>query len=209
MNETLLRRSFTPDLEVRSGGDGRTVRGYAVPYGVPVRIHSDLTEQFARGAFNHQLKAPNRVKFGREHPFMGGSVIGKATLLKDEARGLYGEWRVSATPAGDETLELVKDGVLDELSIGFRERQNRILDDGTIERVTADLIETSVVFAGAYGRDAVITGTRSESLCPECAARAAERVSLPALPADAPPAETRSRLEEARQLLARVPALPI
>lgn len=46
-------RSFTPDLEVRSSGDGRTIHGIVVPYNAPTRVNPGLVEQFERGAFNH------------------------------------------------------------------------------------------------------------------------------------------------------------
>ncbi len=158
-----LIRSFAPQLEIRStakGGDGRTIEGIAVPYGSPQRIDSTLVEQFARGAFNAQINAPNRVRFSREHMSLGGSLIGRAVELRDDAAGLWGAWRVSATTAGDETLTLVEDGVLDELSVGFRERQNRRLADGTIERVRAHLVEVSLVLEGAYGRGAMVSAVR-------------------------------------------------
>lgn len=197
MAETFLR-SFTPELEVRaasSGGDGRTIEGLAVPYGQRQQITPDLTEQFARGAFNHQLRAPNRVVFARDHLMLGGTLIGRAVELRDDAAGLWGAWRVSRTPAGDETLELVKDGVLDELSVGFRERQNRRESDGTITRVKADLFEVSVVLQGAYGRGATVAAVRelaadeAAAQCPTCAA-------------------TRARAERAAAILADLPALP-
>lgn len=188
-------RTFTPELQVRSssqGGDGRTIEGLAVPYGVPQRIDDVLVEQFARGAFNHQLRAAARVWFAREHVTHGGTVIGKAVELRDDPAGLWGAWRVSRTPIGDETLELVRDGVLDNLSIGFRERQNRRLQDGVIERVKADLLEVSVVLMGAYGEGATVSDIRhagATHICCPCvgATRSAEAAeilaSLPVLPA--------------------------
>jgi HK97 family phage prohead protease len=154
-------RSFVPDLEVRSGGDGRTVYGIAVPYNAPTRIDDNLVETFARGAFNHQLAVPNRVKFAREHMLLGGTLIGAATLLRDDAAGLYGEFRVSRTPSGDETLELVRDRALDQLSVMFRERQNRRLAGGVTERVKADLGEVAIVMEGAYADKAAVAGVRS------------------------------------------------
>lgn len=197
MTETFLR-TFTPELEVRSsgkGGDGRTIEGIAVPFGRPQRITPDLTEQFARGAFNHQLRAPNRVKFARDHMMLGGTLIGRAVELRDDAAGLWGAFRVSATPAGDETLELVKDGALDELSVGFRERQDRRLPNGTIERTKADLFEVSVVLQGAYGRGAVVSAVREQAeaqgaaeaaFCPTCAATRARAEQVAAILADLP-----------------------
>lgn len=190
VSSDILYRSFTPDLEVQSsanGGDGRTVVGIAVPYNVLAQISPRVKERFMRGAFDHQLRASNRVPFVRNHLAMGGSPIGAALMFRDDAAGLYGEWRVSATPLGDETLELIKDGVYRQLSIGFRERQNRRLPGGVVERVTADLREVAVVLEGAYGDDASIESVRSAE--------------------DA--AEDFYRLEQARRIYAALPLLPI
>jgi HK97 family phage prohead protease len=161
------RSYFAPELEVvrGAGGDGRTVEGIAVPYGRPQRIYEGLTEQFARGAFNHQLGAMHRVHVAREHVAMGGSPIGRIVEARDDAAGLWVRSRISATPTGDETLTLIEDGVLSELSIGFRQARpswSRTLADGVIERVKADLTELSVVLRGAYGQKAKVTGVRAE-----------------------------------------------
>lgn len=167
---TELHRTFTPELEIRSaakGGDGRTVVGLAVPYGHAQRIDDELTERFVMGAFAHQIEAARRVKFSRNHMSQGGTLIGRTTLLREDAAGLYGEWRVSATPAGDETLELLRDGVLTDLSIGFRARQDRRVSGGVVERVRADLIEVSVVLEGAYGEAALVSAVRSAE-CEHC-----------------------------------------
>lgn len=160
MTENLFR-SYAPDLQVRSGGDQRTVYGIAVPYNAPTRIDDHLVEQFARGAFNHQIDRPNRVKFARDHVLLGGELIGAASFLRDDAAGLYVELRAARTPAGDATLELVREGALDELSIMFREGKNRALAGGVTERVVADLREVAVVMEGAYGRLATAAGVRS------------------------------------------------
>ena len=165
---TNLYRAFTPDLEVRKGGDGRTIYGIAVPYNVEMRINAQLVEEFVPGSFGAQLRAiaagrpaSSMARFAREHVELGGSIIGATQLLRDDAAGLYGEWRASKTPLGDETLELVKDGGLSQLSIGFQEGQNRRLRSGTIQRVTARLFEVAVVMQGAYGDLAVAAGVRS------------------------------------------------
>jgi Escherichia/Staphylococcus phage prohead protease len=156
-------RSFRPDLEVRSGGDGRTIYGIAVPYNAPTKISENLIEQFCRGAFNHQLNAPQRVKFSREHILLGGTLIGAASVLRDDPAGLYVELRASKTPVGDETLELVRDGALNQLSIMFRELQNRRLAGNITERVKAHLGEVAAVLEGAFGDLASAIGVRSRS----------------------------------------------
>lgn len=185
-------RSFTPELEVRAAGDGRTIVGIAVPYGRPQYISRGLTEQFRRGAFGHQLRAAHRVPLYRDHRPAGGSLIGRATLLRDDAAGLYGEWRVSKTVAGDETLELVRDGALSQLSIGFRERQNAPLPGGVTERVSADLREVAIVPEGAYGDAALIQAVRAAGL-----------------PYAGPPVQRRPvNLPALEELLAGLPAVP-
>jgi hypothetical protein len=68
--------------------------------------------------------------------------------------------RVSQTRAGDEVLELIKDGALDQLSIGFMPLKNRKRDDGVIERIKAHLAEISLVTFGAYGELATVSGVR-------------------------------------------------
>lgn len=153
------------DVQVRSDGDQRVIEGLAVPYGVETRIDPRLVESFARGAFRNQVKDPARVPLFREHGPMGGTLIGKVLSLRDDASGLYFEARVSPTAAGDETLALVKDGVLDSVSIGFRTGQDKRLDNGTIERRSATLTELAVVGNPAY-KSAKITGTRGA--CPTC-----------------------------------------
>jgi HK97 family phage prohead protease len=169
-SETIIRpgdrfaRTFSPLLEVRSaakGGDGRTIEGIAVPFLRRQRIDHTLMEQFAPGAFDHQIRAAHRIAFSRDHMSQGGTLIGRATELRNDALGLWGAFRVSATAAGDETLALVADGALSELSVGFRAQKDHTEPDGTITRVRADLVEVSVVLAGAYGSAAEIMAVRS------------------------------------------------
>lgn len=179
----IFTRQWMPELEVRSAGDGRTIAGIAVPYGTPQYIDSRLTEQFAAGAFRDQISAAHRIPLMRDHGPHGGTLIGRTTLLRDDAAGLYGEWRVSRTEKGDETLELVKDGALSELSIGFQEGQNRRLPGGVLERASATLTEVAIVMAGAYGESAAISAVRS--------------------------ATTMTRSEQAARVLAAVPLLSL
>jgi HK97 family phage prohead protease len=163
-------RAFAPELEVRSGGDGRVVEGIAVPYNRAQRINDRLTESFVPGAFNHQLRAGYRNPLFRDHQAHGGVLIGRAIELRDDPAGLVGRWRVARTAAGDETLELIRERCLDQLSIGFREGQNRQGPNGEVQRVKAHLVETAVVINGAYGDGAAVTGVRSAA-CPTCGHR--------------------------------------
>lgn len=159
MNNEIENRQYTVNLELRlSGSDGRTIYGMAVPYNKEQRINSTLTEVFRKGVFADVLRAPHRVKLLRGHG--ENKVLGRATLLKETDEGLYAEFKVSKTREGDEALELVKDGALDQLSIGFMPIKNRKRPDGVMERIKAHLAEVSLVTFGAYGDAAAIAGVR-------------------------------------------------
>lgn len=158
MTET---RQFESDLEIRAQGDGRTIVGLAVPYNKEQRINSQLTEVFRPGAFQAVTRAAHRVKLlvGHDHQAL---PIGRATLLREDANGLYSEFYVSKTERGDSILELVRDGALDQLSIGFLSLKDNRLASGVIERIKAHLAEVSLVTFGAYGDAANIVAVRQE-----------------------------------------------
>lgn len=142
---------FLADIEVRA--DGRTLCGICVPYDSPTDIGGRFTEVFKRGAFNKTIKENmTKVKFLGMHEARS-LPLGRATLLKDDASGLYGEFHVSKTRAGDEVLELVRDGALDSFSIGFSPisaRDKWSSDRSYVERYEVRLHEVSVVTFPAY-----------------------------------------------------------
>lgn len=193
-NPEPMYRSFVDlgsDIEIRSAKNGeRIVTGIAVPYNRPTRIDRSLVESFAAGSFRAQVKNPSRIPLAREHLPLGGSLIGRVTLLRDDAAGLYTEARISPTALGDETLALIEDGALDSFSIGFREGQNKRQGDGTILRLSAHMTELAVVMKPAY-EGARVLATRSEDeeleLVEPTRERAAQAsallISLPLLPA--------------------------
>jgi HK97 family phage prohead protease len=189
-------RTYGSELELRKTGDGRTIFGIAVPYKKAMRLDDDTVEQFGDAPFADQMPAwrmgrdYHRVPFARDHLPLGGTLIGATKLLRDDAAGLYGEWRVAKSPAGDEALALWEVGALRELSVGFYERLNRILSNGVVERVRAHLFEVALVLEGAYGELATAQGVRSVQAValdrpvgtPNLDAARALAASLPPLP---------------------------
>jgi len=147
------------------GGDGREVTGIAVPYGVDQLIYPGLVERFEMGSFAHQIRAMFRVPFVRNHMMMGGTLIGRIHQAEEAAAGLRVKMRVSQLrdPLADDTLTLIDDGVLEELSIGFiplsKDAPNK---DGVTIRKKAQLTEVAIVRAGAYGQKAKVTAVRSD-----------------------------------------------
>lgn len=176
----LLRRGSFADLEVRS--DGRTIVGLAAPFDTSTEIAGQYTETIRPGAFHRTItERGDRVKLLALHDDRT-LPLGRATSLREETRGLIVEARVSKTTAGDEALELVRDGALDALSIGFfpvRDRWSPSRD--SVERLEVRLVEISLVHAGAYD-SARVLAVRSAA------------PTLPAIPAHLDPTTWASRL---------------
>jgi HK97 family phage prohead protease len=170
----ILHRAFASELELRSGGDGRTVSGIAVPFNQPAQV-GRFTETFARGSFGRTIaeRGPERVKFFAQHGHQVGKLpIGRATMLREDSAGLYAELRVSETRDGDEALALIRDGALDSFSIGFKP-----VDDewnqyrSAVTRREVALFEVSAVSMPVY-ETALIEAVRSDDVLSLADARA-------------------------------------
>jgi hypothetical protein len=71
----LLTRAFTTDLHVRDGGDGRTLVGPLLPWGVEARVLDRgrlVTKTFQRGALADV--DPARVPLTATHPRDAGTL---------------------------------------------------------------------------------------------------------------------------------------
>lgn len=155
------RRFDVPDLEVRSDGTGRTVAGIVVPFDTVARVSDggpSYDESFRRGAFAKTIKERgDKVKLLSQHQ-AGRNPLGRAVSLREDAKGLFGEFRVSKTQAGDEALELIRDGALDSFSVGFAP-VNHVTENGVKVRTEVRLREASLVTFPAYD-DARILAVR-------------------------------------------------
>ena len=160
---SILSRDFVVDLEIRSDGTGRTVHGILVPYGQPTTVSDGgpaYEEAFAPGAFARDIEARagnyGGVKMLYQHNRT--QPIGRAVDLREDGAGLYGAFVISRTALGDESLQLLRDGVLDSFSIGFRPILEE-LRKGVTWRTKAGLRETSLVTFPAYA-GAAVAGVR-------------------------------------------------
>lgn len=163
-----LIRDFAGDIEIRSDGTGRTVHGILVPYNTTARVSDGgpaYEEMFAPGAFTRDIQARNGdfrgVKFLYQHDHT--EPIGRALELSEDGAGLYGAFRVAKIPRGDQALELLREGVLDAFSIGFRAIDPAPGDAfdprEIVVRTKAALRETSLVTFPAYA-GALVAGVR-------------------------------------------------
>lgn len=174
----LISRAFSADLEVRADSTGRTIHGIVVPFGVVARVSDggpSYDEMFRQGAFAKTIaERGDRVKLLSQHEARR-NPLGRATLLREDTAGLYGEFSVSRTTAGDEALELVRDGALDSFSVGFAPVKH-VTERNVRVRTEVALREASLVTFPAYA-DALVGGVRAEDLSDDELLAIAERVA--------------------------------
>jgi phage head maturation protease len=158
-------RQFTSTLAIRDGGDGRTLHGPVLPWGVEARVVDAgrlVTETFERGALAGT--DPARVPLTATHPRDAGTLpIGRTLTIEDRADAAWGEWLVSDTMIGNEVLALARDGVPLGLSIGFEEVAGGSRWSADRQRGTrAALDHIAVVRVPAY-QGAGVVGVRYSS----------------------------------------------
>jgi phage head maturation protease len=151
----VLVRAFEATLAVRDDGDGRTLEGPLLPWGVEARVLDRgrlVTEVFERGALVDV--DPGRVPLTATHPRDAGTLpIGVTLAIDERAEAAWGSWRVSRTALGDEVLELARDGVPLGLSVGFMEVAGGSRwspDRRRVTRTRAALDHIAIVRRAAY-----------------------------------------------------------
>jgi hypothetical protein len=145
----------TREVEFRiDSTEERTITGIAVPYGEDANIGGVYNERFARGAIDSVENV--KLFYGHETP------IGKVIAGRETDSGFEITAKLTAgVQAADETLALMRDGVLNKFSVGFVPiEQER--DGNTITRTKVSLREVSVCAFPAYN-SASITEVREES----------------------------------------------
>ncbi|WP_195839939.1 HK97 family phage prohead protease [Cutibacterium porci] len=127
--------------------DIRTFTGRVVPWNTPTTLFPGLREQFAPGSVRIDPDQPPMLF--RDHR----TPIGRITALDDHDDGLHVTGHISATATGDDTLTLIRDGVLDRMSIGFEPvaaDETRDADGTLITRTDTIIREASIVPFPAY-----------------------------------------------------------
>lgn len=150
-----------PDLQTRTfevravDTQTREVTGIAVPWDTEIAVWG-YRESIAPGA----CEPIDNPKYFNEHR----QPIGRLTAWTDTPEGWQITARISETPAGDEAYTLVRDGVIDRMSIGFEpiEQVETVADDGTVSvrRTRIRIYEVSLVAFPAYD-GAAVTDVRS------------------------------------------------
>jgi len=171
----------------------RTFAGIGVPFDTPVKIRDwagEYEESFAPGSVRVDGKA--LVLWRHDEP------IGIITEHEDRADGWFVRGRLSDTPRGTEAHTLLRDGVVDQLSIGFWPVRSEVDEDGNITRREVLAREVSLVPFGAYGNAAKVSEVR-HAANPDAHERS---TPMPTTEAEVIDLEARERVEELERSIA-------
>lgn len=132
---------------------GRVFSGYASTFDVD--LGGDI---ITPGAFKKTIEGRQQaVKVLWQH----NQPIGKSMRMYEDSIGLFVEGKVSKTRLGDEAIELMRDGVVDQMSIGFSVPAGKSEMDGNLRVIKeVKLFEFSPV-TFPMNENAIITSVKS------------------------------------------------
>ncbi len=141
------------DLKSR-GDDGWCFTGYASTFG-NVDEGGDVV---LRGAFTKSIasRVPRLLWQHEMH-----EPIGRVLGLVEDDRGLHGEFKLSRTTRGHDAYQLLKDGALDSMSIGYIPDEESFDEKSGVRQLkSVDLLEISLVSIPMNG-EARITAVKA------------------------------------------------
>ena len=146
-NLGMIRFTASPvTIHAEKNGEGkREIVGVAAPYNVEATVSDGTTVKFLPGSLPVDGPAPKLIQ---NHDLT--AAIGVVTERVEDENGMYFVARVSKTAAGNDALELAKDGVLDAVSVGAEPIDAEYDDNGTLVVASARWVELSLVPLGAF-----------------------------------------------------------
>jgi HK97 family phage prohead protease len=144
-----LSAGFAVDVEAAAGeAPTRTISGVAAPYGISATVSDGTSVQFAPGSLPVDGKAPKLFMYHDS-----SQPVGLVTSRTETPEGMMFSAKIADTVAGNEALQLAKEGVLDNVSVGVDVLTSTRAEDGTIIITSAVWRELSLVpipaFSGA------------------------------------------------------------
>ncbi|WKG30177.1 HK97 family phage prohead protease [Priestia aryabhattai] len=150
VNELQLN-TITEDKMVVSGYVNKTNQ-----WSQPLGTRNKFIERITPGTFKRALQRATEIQFLAEHDskkILSSTKNGKLTLRED-SEGLYMEAEITRTSWGEDYYNLIKDGIITNMSFGMavRGQEWSKRNDGIAERTIneLDLFEVSAVKSPAY-----------------------------------------------------------
>lgn len=185
--------------EEKKAAAPRTISGVAVPYNVEATVSGGERVKFLPGSLPVDGKAPRLLE---SHD--SSRIVGIVTARQEDENGMRYTARISATKAGDDVIELIKDGALDAVSVGVDPIDAQYDDNGVLVVSKANWRELSIVAEPAFPNATIdsiaaanVKSNESEST------PMTTQPTAPEAPAEAPKAPIWA---EAKRVPARLPS---
>ena len=143
--------------EVKARGeDGWSFSGYASTFDnvdeggdvvLPGAFRGSLARRTPRLLWQHDISEP----------------IGKVLALDEDDHGLHGDFLLSRTTRGHDAYQLLKDGAIDAMSIGYIPEEKSLSPDGVRQLKSVDLFEVSLVSL-PMNQEARVTAVKAVSI---------------------------------------------
>jgi len=156
VERSVLVRTFAAEL---TAGDGRTVDVRIVPYGERI-THADgfggvargvpYEEEWLPGVFSHQVNAASRVLANVEHQAGIAGIVGHGVALRESSDGFHGSFKMHDTPDGDKALLLIREKVIEGVSLEAVPVRSVRSKAGVVQRAKANLRAVAFTRFGAY-----------------------------------------------------------
>jgi HK97 family phage prohead protease len=135
--------------------EGRTVDVRVVPFDEVARVadppdYRPYEEQWMPGAFDHQVKAANRLHANYEHRRDITSVVGHGLSLRAQPDGYHATFTIHETNAGETALALLRGGALPSVSLEAEPVKSTRSAAGVVQRVKANLKGIAFCREGAF-----------------------------------------------------------
>jgi len=141
--------------ELAHNSESRTVSGYAAVFGNKDKAGDILIKGcFAKSIAERGPESSAKDKIIHLWMHDMKEPVGKITVLKEDDHGLYFEAEISKIPQGDRYIEQLKDGTLNQFSIGYKYVWDKLEYDEERDAFIVKevvLYEISVVSIGCNG----------------------------------------------------------
>ena len=158
-----LSAGFAIDVEAAAGdAPKRQISGLAAPYNVSATVSSNDRVQFAPGSLPVDGKAPKLFMYHDS-----SQPVGLVTSRTETAEGMMFTAKIAETTAGNEALQLAKEGVLDNVSVGVNVIDSYQAEDGTTIITSASWEELSLVPIPAFSSAIISSVNASAETIPD------------------------------------------
>jgi len=158
-----LSAGFAIDVEAAAGeAPTRTISGVAAPYGISATVSDGTSVQFAPGSLPVDGKAPKLFMYHDS-----SQPVGLVTSRTETPEGMMFSAKIADTVAGNEALQLAKEGVLDNVSVGVDVLTSTRAEDGTIIITSAVWRELSLVPIPAFSGATITDVAASADMTPD------------------------------------------